>query len=218
MKLISEREEILKYSNLLLEAGLIHNGQGNISVFNRNQGLAAITPSAVPYQDRDLADICIVDLEGNLVEGNWKPTSETPMHLIYYQQREDVNAVVHTHAPKTTVFGIIGDQPLPMVLNEAAMCIGGPVPIAPYARPGTKELAQINIDSMGDGVAVILAHHGLITVGSSLEWAYLTSIAVESTAAAIILARSMGNDPIALDNDEVHALREIIQGYKPKKV
>ena len=128
MLLQRERENILKHSQMLIDAGLIHNGQGNISVFNREKKLAAITPSAVPYHERDLSDICIVDLEGNLIEGKWKPTSETPMHLIYYKHREDVNAVVHTHAPKSTVFGIIGSEPMPMVLNNlpcasAARCL-----------------------------------------------------------------------------------------------
>ena len=217
MILHKERKEILKYSKILLDAGLIHNGQGNISLFNREENLAAITPSGVPYEDRDLSDICVVDLEGNLVEGNWKPTSETPMHLIYYKKREDVNAVVHTHAPKSTVLGIIGDEPLPMVLNESAMCIGGPVPIAPYARPGSEELAQVNFQTMGDGSAVILAHHGLITVGSTLAWACQISIAVETTAAAVIPARSMGKEPHILDENEVAILRQMIQGYGPQK-
>ena len=216
MKMEQERTTIIEISQKLLKVGLFHSGQGNISVYNREQGLIAITPSAVPYEDRTPEDVCIVDLEGNLVSGKWKPTSEIQLHLIYYNRREDINAVVHTHAPKSTVFGIIGSESMPMVLNEAAMCIGRPVPVAPYARPGTKELAEVSFESMGGGVAVIMAHHGLTTVGSSLERAFMTSLAVESTAAAIITARSMGREPRELDPDEVSVLWDMFMGYGPK--
>ena len=217
MKLFEERKKILDISQKLIANGVIHNGQGNISMYNRESGLVAITPSAVPYEDRDVDDICVVDLDGKIIEGKWKSTSETSMHLIYYKKRPDVNAVVHTHAPKATVFGIIGSDPMPMVLNEASTGIGGPVPIAPYARPGTVELAEVTCDTVGDGYAAIMAHHGLITVGPTIELAFIATISVESTANAIIMARSMGMEPIAMPDEEVKILRELMMGYKPQK-
>ena len=217
MKLVEERKKILEISKKLVAAGVIQNGQGNVSIFNRENGLVAITPSAVPYKDRELEDICVVDLDGTKVEGKWKPTSETSMHLIYYKKRSDVNAVIHTHAPKATVFGIIGDEPMPMVLNEASTGIGGAVPIAPYGRPGTEELAEVTCEALGEGSAAIMAHHGLITVGSTINLAFIATISVESTADAIIMARSMGKEPIAMPDDEVKILRELMMGYKPRK-
>jgi len=216
MKFIEERKKILKISQKLLSAGLIHDGQGNISMFHRESGLVAITPSAVPYEDRKVEDICIVDLDGNIVEGQWKPTSETPLHLIYYKKRSDINAVIHTHAPKATVFGVIGTEPMPMVLNEASMGIGGAVPIASYARPGTDDLAEVTCEAVGEGFAAIMAHHGLITVGPTIDLAYVATVAVESTANTIILARSMGKDPITMPDDEVIALRKMLLEYKPR--
>ena len=217
MKLIKERKKILEISNKLIAAGVIHNGQGNLSIYDRESGLAAITPSAVPYEKRAVEDICVVDLDGNIVEGKRKPTSEISMHLIYYVKRPDIRAVIHTHAPKATVFGVIGDQPMPMILNEAAMGIGGAVPIAPYARPGSVKLAQVTYEAVGDGCAAIMAHHGLITVGTTIELAFSATIAVESTADTIIMARSMGFEPIALNDDEVVQLREMFMGYKPRR-
>jgi L-ribulose-5-phosphate 4-epimerase len=219
MKLHDERTKILEISNKLIAAGLIHDGQGNLSICDRERNLIAITPSAVPYDQRKAEDICVVNLEGNLVEGKWKPTTEILLHLTFYRERKDVNAVVHTHAPKATVFGVIGTQPMPMILNEAAMALGGPVPIAPYARPGTEKLAELTQKSTAEGYAAIMAHHGLITVGADLDLAYFATIAVETSATSIILARSMGNEPIALKDEEVkklhHAFRE---GYKPGKI
>lgn len=219
MKLVEQRKKILEISQKLINFGLIHDGHGNFSIYDRESGLVAITPSAVPYAQRDVEDICVVDLDGNLIEGNWKSTWETNLHLIYYRERDDVNAVVHTHAPKATVFGIIGTEPMPMILNEAAMGAAGPVPIAPYARPGTDELAEVTFKATGDGFAAIMAHHGLITVGPDIDLAYIGTIAVESAANTIIMARSMGCEPIAFSDEEVKILREMfITGYKPKKV
>jgi ribulose-5-phosphate 4-epimerase/fuculose-1-phosphate aldolase len=218
MKLIKERKKILEISQKLIAAGLVHDGHGNFSIYNRESNLVAITPSAVPYNQRDVEDICVVDLDGNLVEGKWKSTWETNLHLIYYREREDVNAVVHTHAPKATVFGVIGTEPMPMILNEAAMGAGGPVPIAPYARPGTDELAEVTFKATGEGFAAIMAHHGLITVGPDINLAYIGTIAVEATANTLIMARSMGCGTIAFSDEEVKILREMfITGYKPKK-
>ena len=218
MKLQTEREKIIATGKKLLADGVIHDGQGNFSVFNRESGLVAITPSAVPYNERTPEDICVVDLDGNMIEGKWKSTSETFLHLIYYQKRTDVNAVIHTHALKSTVFGIIGKEPMPMVLNEASMGLGGSVPIAPYARPGTKELAEVTFNAVGDGFAAIMAHHGLITMGDTIEHAYFGTLAAEATAEVLIMAHSMGARATIMDDEEVKILRGIFMGYKPTKV
>jgi len=218
MKLQIEREKIVATGKKLLADGVIHDGQGNFSVFNRESGLVAITPSAVPYNERTPEDICVVDLDGNMIEGKWKSTSETFLHLIYYQKRTDVNAVIHTHALKSTVFGIIGKEPMPMVLNEASMGLGGSVPIAPYARPGTKELAEVTFNAVGDGFAAIMAHHGLITMGDTIEHAYFGTLAAEATADVLIMAHSMDARATVMDDEEVKILRGIFMGYKPTKV
>ena len=216
MKLIEERKRIIEISNKLVGLGLIQDGQGNISMYNQETGLAAITPSAVPYSDRDIEDICVVDLEGTIVEGNWKTTSETPLHLIYYKKRADITAVIHTHPLKATVFSVIGNDPMPMILNEAAMGIGGAVPIAPYARPGSEELAEVTYNAVGEGFAAIMAHHGLITIGPTIELAFAATVAVETTADTIIMARSMGIQPSPLNENEVKVLREMYLKYKSR--
>lgn len=212
------RKKIVEVGLRMVKDGLAHNGQGNISAFDRASGLVAITPSAVPYEERKPEDICVVNLEGALVEGCWKPTSELAMHLIYYRHRPDINAVVHTHAPYSTVFGIIGEASMPVVLNEAAMNLGGPVPVAPYARPATPELAEAAFQATGDAMGVILAHHGLITIGTDLKQAYDSTLAAEATARLIILARSMGAGVVALDAQEARELRKLyLEHYHPER-
>jgi L-ribulose-5-phosphate 4-epimerase len=213
------RELIVEVGNRLVVNGLAHDGQGNISAFDRTEGLIAITPSAIPYNQRQANDICVIDIEGKIIQSGWKPTSETALHLVFYQNRGDVEAVVHTHAPYSTVFGIINETHLPVVLNEAAMVLGREVPIAPYARPGTRELALITLNSIQDSLAVIMAHHGLVTVGVSLEAAYNATIAVEDTARVTILARSMGVQVVTLPMQEVAALHDIyVHKYRPEKL
>jgi len=216
--LFEMRKKIVEVGLRMVKDGLAHNGQGNISVFDRPLNLVAITPSAVPYEERQPEDICVVNLHGELVEGSWKPTSELALHLIYYRNRPDVNAVVHTHAPYSTVFGIIGEASMPAVLNEAAMNLGASLPVAPYARPATQELAEVAYTTTGGGVGAILAHHGLITVGADLEQAYNSTLAAEATARLIILARSMGASVIPLDAQEARELRQMyLEFYHPER-
>jgi L-ribulose-5-phosphate 4-epimerase len=204
-----QRQLIVEFGLQMLNDKLAHDGQGNISVYDRESGLIAITPSAIPYLDRKAEDICVVDIDGKVVEGHWKPTSEHALHYVFYRNRNDVNAVVHTHALNSTVFGIIGEEFLPVVLNEAAMGMGGPIPVAPYARPGTEELGEITCQAAGAGVGAIMAHHGLVTVGDTLAHAYMSTQAIETTAKTIILARSMGAEVVTLDPDEARALRDM---------
>jgi L-ribulose-5-phosphate 4-epimerase len=218
MLLLALRKEIVEVGRRMQKDGLAHDGQGNISIFARDAGLVAITPSAVPYDERTPKDICVTDLNGALVDGCWKPTSELALHLIYYRNSADTNAVVHTHAPFTTVFGIIGESCMPVVLNEAAMGLGGPLPVAPYARPGTQELAEVTYQASKDSVGAIMAHHGLLTFGTNLERAYGSTLAAEATARIIILARSMGVQPITIEPSVARELRQgFLQSYHPER-
>lgn len=213
------RKEIAELGNTMVKDRLAHDGQGNISAFDREKDLIAITPSAVPYGERAPEDICVVNTDGILVDGRWKPTSEIALHLEFYRCREDVRAVVHTHPIYATVFGIIGVDAMPVVLNEAAMGLGGPLPVAPYARPGTRELAQITCRAAGVGVGAIMAHHGLVTVADRLSYAYMSTQAAEMTAHSIILARSMGENVITLSLEEARSLREMfLSSYSAKAI
>ncbi len=216
MLLQEYRERILEVSHKLIHDRVIVTGQGNLSYYDRETGYIAITPSAVPYEERGVEDICVIDLEENLVEGNWKPTSEIALHMVYYRNRSDIHAVLHTHAPYATIFGIIGEESMPMVLNEAAMGLGSAVPVAPYARPGTEELAQVTFAATGEGIAVIMAHHGLVTLGPSLDEAYVATTAAEHTAQALYRVRSMGVEAKVLSESEVKKLREMYMKYAPR--
>ena len=209
------REKVHYYCMCLVTHELGHGSQGNISALDPETGLIAIKPSAINYDVLKPEDICVVDKYGKHVEGKWKSTSETPMHTIFYRSRPDVGAVIHAHAPYTTVFGVI-NEPIPPILTEASTCIGGPVRVAAYKRPGTDELAEDALKEMGKDVCIILAHHGLLAVGADLEKAFDTILAVETSARLVIMARSMGANVNTVAQSEIDVLRNMyLEKYHP---
>jgi ribulose-5-phosphate 4-epimerase/fuculose-1-phosphate aldolase len=209
------KQSVLETALRMVRDGIAHGAQGNISARDPETGLVAITPSAIHYEDMCVDDVPIIDIEGKVIEGQWKPTSETPMHTLFYRYLPDLGAVVHSHAPYASAFAITG-QPIPVVLIESAACIGHPVQVAPYATPGTEELGRICLDTMGDGCAVILANHGLLSIGHTLDQAYDATIAAETTARLVILARSMSAEPIPMPSEAAEKMRQsYLKHYKP---
>jgi L-ribulose-5-phosphate 4-epimerase len=203
------RQQVVEFGCKMHDAKLVRDGQGNISILDENSGYIVITPSAVPYLTRKAEDICVVDRNRQLIEGNFAPTSEIALHMVFYQQRPDIRAVVHCHPHYSTAIGVIGEAEMPVVLNEAAFHLGAALPVAGYGRPGTEELANITVEATGPGVGAIMAHHGLVTIGKSLKFAYEATLAAEDTAQVIILARSMSGRVIPMDPEEASALRNM---------
>jgi L-fuculose-phosphate aldolase len=203
MPLQALREQVMEVCLKMLTDGLVKGSEGNISARDPQSGFIVITPSAIPYVRLKMEDLCILNEQYHQVEGNWKPTSELALHTIFYQRRPEVNAVVHTHAPFVSAFAISG-EPLPMVLSESAMLLGGTVPVAPYRTPGTPELAEVTAEALGTGLAAVMAHHGSISVGRDLNHAYTVTMAAEQTARMIYLVRSM-NAPLNVLPDDVCA-------------
>jgi L-ribulose-5-phosphate 4-epimerase len=219
MLLAELRKNVLDTAFQMVIDGLAHGAQGNISALDRETGLIAITPSALPYKGMQVEDICVIDRFGNIIEGKWRSTSETPMHTIFYRERPDVGSVIHTHSPFATVFGII-HKPIPMVLIEAASCLTGPVPVAPYMTSGTEELARLVVDTMAGNVAVVLAQHGLLTVGADLSQAYETTMAAETSARLVIMARSLAGEVVhELEPEVCKKMRAgYLANYRPHPV
>jgi L-fuculose-phosphate aldolase len=193
------REQIVEIGMRMVADGLAHGTQGNISALDTGSGLLAVTPSAVPYAQRRAEDICVLDPQQRVIEGRWQPTSEIKLHLAIFRRRNDVRAVVHSHALNASVFGVTGEA-IPQVLIESALCLTGPVPVAGYAPPGGEAVAELTAEALGVyGNAAVMAHHGLVTVGDTLDHAYAASLAAETMAKVVILTRSMGVKERTLD-------------------
>jgi L-fuculose-phosphate aldolase len=166
---------------------LVVGRSGNVSA--RVGDLVVVTPTGVPYERLRPADLVAVDLEGRQVRGVLRPTSELPMHLAVYGAT-DAAAVVHTHAPHATAVSLLTEE-LPPVHYMAAE-LGGPVRVAPYAAYGTPELASAAVAALAGRTACLLANHGTIAYGGSLESAYERTAQLEWMSQVFLLASSAG--------------------------
>ena len=210
MILEKEREQVMEYSLKLLSEGLTNGTAGNVSIFNREEGLVAISPTGVNYSELTPEMISIVDLEGKLIEG-LKPSSELEMHMILYRNREDVNAVIHTHPVYTTVLACLR-QDLPAIDYMIAVTGATKVRCAEYASYGTKKLAENAYKAMGSSLAVILANHGLTTAGKDIANAFNITVQVEYISNLYIKARNIG-EPIILPDNEMNSMLERFKTY-----
>ena len=210
MILEKEREQVIEYSLKLLSEGLTNGTAGNVSIFNREKGMVAISPTGVSYSELTPEMISIVDLNGKLIEG-LKPSSELEMHMILYRNREDVNAVIHTHPVYTTVLACLR-QDLPAIDYMIAVTGATKVKCAEYASYGTKELAENAYKAMGSSLAVILANHGLTTAGKDIANAFNITVQVEYISNLYIKARNIG-EPIVLPDNEMNSMLERFKTY-----
>jgi L-fuculose-phosphate aldolase len=195
IKDISER--MVNTSKGLYDHGLVKGTSGNISARIPGTDTFLIKPSGVYMGFLKPEDLVLVDLEGNKIRGKRKVSAETPMHAAIYRVRKDVQAVVHTHAPTATAFGIAGTEILPVQI-EVFMRLPRGVPIVPFKQPGSKALAEAVQKKIADYDAIILENHGIVTVGSTIEAACNLNEMVEEAAkiqlSAVILA---GKTPIS---------------------
>lgn len=204
MRLAELRADVARYGRKMYESQLVQATQGNLSARDPESGLICITPSGADYQLLTAEDIVVVNEMGEVVEGKWKPSVETPLHTLMLRRRRDINCVMHTHSPYATAFGVVY-QEFPMVLAESALCLGGKVPIAPYQMSGTPEFAELIAQTLGDHVAVIWGNHGAMVVGVNLALTFSIAHALEDSAKVYAIARQLGT-PVLLPEDEVAKL------------
>ncbi|NLM04872.1 MAG: L-fuculose-phosphate aldolase [Clostridiales bacterium] len=210
MLMQKERELIVEYGKKLITSGLTKGTGGNLSIFDREKGLMAISPSGLDYFQTEPEDVVVMDLEGNVVEGNRKPSSEYAMHSIFYKNREDIDAVVHTHSIFSTVLATLR-WPLPASSYLVAFA-GLDVRCAEYASFGTDELAENALKAMEDRYAVFLANHGLLTGAQDMPNAFAKAEQIEFCAEAYYRAKSIG-EPVILSEEEMEKMIEKFQTY-----
>jgi L-ribulose-5-phosphate 4-epimerase len=198
------REEVARYAKKMYASQLVQATQGNLSARDPESGLVCITPSGADYELITAGDIVVVDEHGNVLEGKWKPSVETPLHTLVLRRRQDIHCVMHTHSPYATAFGVVY-QSFPMVLAESALCLGSDVPIAPYRMSGTPEFAALIADTLGNNSAVIWGNHGAMVVGVNLPLTFSTAHALEDSAKVYAIAKQLGT-PVLLPQDEVAKL------------
>jgi L-fuculose-phosphate aldolase len=185
------KADLLWVAQESLRTNLVHGTAGNFSA-RLPDGNVALTPSSLPYETMTLDDLVVCDLEGNVVEGTNSPTTEKMLHLACLKAYDDVHSVIHCHAKFCTMFAIT-HQPIPCVIEEVEVFVGGDVPVANYQFTGSQDLADEVSKWVGDRAAVLMANHGLLTVGKSPKDALKIANLVEITAEMVWGAKVLGD-------------------------
>jgi len=185
------KEQLVQLHLELPKNNLVVWTSGNISARDPESGYVAIKPSGVLYEDLRSKDVVILDLDGNIIEGDLKPSSDIGSHLYIYRQRSDISGVVHTHSPYATAFAAIG-EPIPVYLTAQADEFGGEIPCGEFALIGGEQIGKIVVDSIGDSPAVLLKNHGVFTVGPTAEAALKAAVMVEDIARTVWIAKQIG--------------------------
>lgn len=213
MLLEKEREDIVEYCKKMLSTGLTKGTGGNISIYNREKGLMAISPSGLEYEKMQPEDVVVLDLEKNIVEGTHKPSSEFDMHSIFYRNRDDISAVIHTHSRYAKTLSSLRWS-LPAVSYLVAYA-GYDVRCAEYASFGTKELAENAFKAMDNRKAVLLANHGLLAGAADIKNAFNIAEEIEFCAEVYYRAKSIG-EPVILNEKEMEKMIEKFETYGQK--
>ncbi len=213
MKLEKERIEIVKYGRRLVDSKLTKGTGGNLSVFNRAEQLMAISPSGIDYYETQPEDVVVLNLAGEIIEGDKKPSSEVDLHRIFYQGRDDLNAIIHTHTVYATTLSCLRWE-LPAVHYLIAVA-GKNVRCADYATFGTQELAENAFKAMKDRRAVLLANHGLVAGAETLEKAFSITEEIEYVAELYYRTKGMG-EPVILDDEEMAHMAKKFKSYGQK--
>jgi len=195
-----ERERVAAAARRLADDGLVLGTAGNVS--ERAGELIAITPTGAVLERLGADEVAVVDPEGTHVDGPLRPTSELALHLGAYR-RFGAGAVVHAHAPVMRALACVLDE-VPAV-HYQMVALGGPVRVARYATFGTAELAEVTLDALQDRFAVLMANHGTLTYGESLDSAVQRSVLLEWACTVYWRAAAIGI-PRVLDGEQLSAV------------
>jgi L-fuculose-phosphate aldolase len=204
----AKRQSIIDACRDMNRLGINQGTSGNISL-RHGDGLL-ITPTSVPYDTMTLDQIVFMKLDGAPDAGQ-RPSSEWRFHRDILKARADVNAVVHAHPPFATILAIMGME-IPPVHYMIACAGGDTIPCAPYATFGTEELSRHAVAALRDRSACLLAHHGMIAVGTSLAKAMWLAVEVETLARQYHGALQIGTPPL-LSKTEIENVRARMAGY-----
>ncbi|KUO72665.1 MAG: sugar aldolase [Clostridia bacterium BRH_c25] len=206
----TQKKEVINAGIMMDRYELIALSGGNVSVRMEN-GDILITPSGMIYSDMVLEDILIMDMDGNIVEGNRKPSVDTKALLYIFKHRADINAVIHTHQPYATAIGLVQDE-FPVMLTTLANATKGPVKVCPYSSTASMDMGIEAVQNLGNQLAVILKHHGVVAVGKSLKEALYSCVYLEEAAKTYLMAKSAGNVAM-LTTEQIEQAVEVFKYY-----
>ncbi len=214
------KREVLEVSQTLSQQGFFGTRSGtggNVSVLV-DDDTVVVTPSTKKYAAMTVDDICVVDLEQVRIEGKSEPSVETPMHIAVYKNRRDVNAVIHTHQPYASVFGVL-NEPIPPLFDEVTVAIGNKVEVVPYGLSGSPELLENVVGKLSNRChCYLLQNHGALCVGGSLEKTISYVEMLEKTAIIYYRALATGKTVNVLPEPLPTALHGIVTGAQDMEI
>lgn len=202
MMLEQLRDEVLEMNLELPANDLVVWSGGNVSGRDPDTGLIVIKPSGVRFDKLTAESLVVVDIDGNVVQGDLKPSVDLGVHLYVYARRDDVMGMCHTHSPYATSFAA-REESIPATLTPLTHLIGGGVPCSRYATPGAEDTGAAIMEVAGDhGMAALVARHGVFTMGPSASGSVKVALHVEEAAMTIRMAQLSG--PVTeMEPDEI---------------
>lgn len=199
------RENLVDMHQLLVRYGLVVWTGGNVSQ-RVDENSFLIKPSGVGYESLIAADMVLCDLDGNLIEGDHSPSSDTAAHAYVYKNMPEVGGVVHTHSNYACGFAAVG-QPIPCVLTSIADEFGGEIPLGPFAIIGDDSIGRGIVETLSGhrSKAVIMKNHGVFAIGEDANAAVKSAVMTEDNAKSVFIARQLGQ-PIEIDQADVDRL------------
>jgi L-ribulose-5-phosphate 4-epimerase len=198
------KKELVELHQELPKNDLVRWTGGNVSARDPKTGLVVIKASGIRFEDMKPKHMVVLDMEGKMVEGDFKPSSDVYSHIYIYKHRPDVNGVVHTHSRYATAFAAVG-KPIPCVLTAMGDEFGGPIPCGGFALIGDEAIGKVVIESIGKSPSVLLKSHGVFAVGKTAEAAVKAAVMTEDVAATVWLAMQIGT-PESIPQEDVDKL------------
>ncbi len=207
------KEELVQLHLELPKNDLVRWTGGNVSARDPETGLVVIKASGIRYEDLRPQHMIVMDLKGQRVEGDYKPSSDVYSHIFIYRHRPDVGGVVHTHSRYATAFAAVGRE-IPCVLTAMGDEFGGPIPCGGFALIGDEAIGRVVIESIGKSPAVLLKNHGVFTIGTDATAAVKAAVMTEDVAATVWLALQLGTPDVIpqADVDKLHLRYTTVYG------
>lgn len=198
------KEELVELHLELPKNNLVAWTGGNVSARDAETGFVVIKASGIRYEEMRSEHMVVVDLNGEIIDGKYKPSSDTASHLYIYKHRPDVGGVVHTHSAYATAFAAAG-RSVPCVLTAIADEFGGAIPCGGFALIGDEAIGKVVIESIGNSPAVLLKNHGVFTIGKDAKSAVKAAVMTEDNAKTVWLAMQIGT-PDEIPPEDVEKL------------
>ena len=184
---------------------------GNISGRDPESGLAVIKPSGITFDNLTPENMVVVDIDGKIIEGDYKASSDTASHCYIYRKMPEVNGIVHTHSRYATAFAVVGKE-IPCLTTAMGDEFGGSIPCGRFALIGGEEIGQVVVETLKDSrsPSCLLQSHGVFATGESAEKAVKAAVMTEDNAAIVWTALQLGT-PLIIDQSDIDRLYDRYQ-------